>query len=197
MKNNLETDIKISLWELYRTFFKLGSTTFGGGYAMVPMIQREIVEKKGWIDEKEFLDSIAVTNSLPGPLATNCAVYTGYRVRGYLGSFITVLGVITPSFVIILLLAMLLTSFNKNVIVLKAFSGLRPAVAGLIGYSLIKMAKTNGFTAFNIAMSLLIFALVYFLKLNPLWAVLAAAFTGLILSKYTSLKPSAGKGDAE
>ena len=184
---------KISYWDLFLTFFKLGSTTFGGGYAMVPMIQREIVEGKQWIDEREFLDSIAVTNSLPGPLATNCAVYTGYRLKGYLGALTTLAGVIAPSLIIILLLAIFLSNFDKNVYVIKAFSGLRPAVAGLIGYSLIKMAKANGFTPFNIIMASLIFITVCFLKLNPLWAILASAFIGLLLSRYTTIR----KGEAK
>lgn len=184
---------EIRLLDLFVTFFKLGSLTFGGGYAMVPMIQREIVEGKKWIDEQEFLDSIAVTNSLPGPLATNCAVYTGYRLRGYLGALTTVFGVIAPSLIIILLLAIFLSNFDKNIIVVKAFSGLRPAVAGLIGYSLIKMAKANGFTSFNIIMAILIFSAVCFLKLNPLWAILASAFIGLLLSRFTGIRKGAIK----
>ena len=185
---NYHNDKKIGLRELYFTFFKIGMTTFGGGYAMVPMIHREIVEEKCWIDEKEFLDSIALTNSLPGPLATNCSVYTGYRVRGYLGSLIAVLGIITPSIIIILTLAIFLTRFNENKYVIKAFSGLRPAVAGLIGYSLIKMAVANGITFFNICMAIIIFSLVFFMQINPVWAILMAAFSGLFFFRKTSFR---------
>ncbi len=181
----------ITFLQLYLTFLKIGATTFGGGYAMVPMIQREIVEEKGWIEEEEFLDSIALTNSLPGPLATNCAVFTGYRLKGFIGVAVATLGVITPSLVIILLLAAFLMNLNENPIVLKAFNGLRPAVAGLIGYSLVKMAKTNGFTPFNLVMSFLVFLAVCFLRVSPIWAILVSATVGFLLHRYPVLRGGA------
>ena len=188
---NYQNNKDIGLWELYITFFKIGMTTFGGGYAMVPLIHRDIVEEKCWIEEKEFLESIALTNSLPGPLATNCAVYTGYRIKGYLGSFMAVLGIITPSIIIILTLAIFLTRFNENKYVVKVFNGLRPAVVGLIGYALIKMAVANGLTIFNISMAIIIFSFVFFLHINPVWAILAAALSGLFYFK----KPRVRKGE--
>ncbi|MGI6586083.1 MAG: chromate transporter, partial [Lutisporaceae bacterium] len=101
------------LLDIFLTFFKIGSFTIGGGYAMLPIIQREVVGNKKWLGEEEFLDSIAVTNSLPGPLAINCATFVGYRTAGYAGAAAAALGAVMPSFLIILVIAIFFASFRE------------------------------------------------------------------------------------
>jgi len=109
------------LLQLFITFFKIGCFTIGGGYAMVPVIQREIVENKKWISEDEFLDAIALTNSLPGPLATNTATYVGYRMAGIIGAITGVLATALPSFLIILAIAILFTSIKDSLVIQNIF----------------------------------------------------------------------------
>ena len=101
MKKRIQT-----LWRVFFTFFKIGDFTFGGGYAMIPLIQRETVEKHGWISEEDILEVVAIAESTPGPIAINAATFIGYRVAGFLGSLCATLGVVSPSFVIILLICL-------------------------------------------------------------------------------------------
>ena len=134
------------LLEIFTMFFKIGMFTIGGGYAMLPIIQKEVVDKKSWMNEEEFLDAISLTNSLPGPLATNAATFIGYRVSKVKGAVTAVIGAVLPSIIIILLIA----SFFKNAadypIVQNIFNAIRPAVVALILYSVIKLAGTAKIT---------------------------------------------------
>ncbi|WP_443110693.1 chromate transporter [Caloramator sp. mosi_1] len=120
------------LFELFMSFAKIGAFTLGGGYAMVPLIQEEVVDKKKWIDKEEFLDILAVSQSTPGALAVNMSVYIGYRLRGVLGSIFAALGCVLPSFLSILFIAAFLTNFLDYKYVKKFFQGAGPAVAALI-----------------------------------------------------------------
>jgi chromate transporter len=171
------------LLKLFLTFFKIGAFTIGGGYAMLPVIQKEVVDKKNWLTTEEFLDSIAVTNSLPGPLATNCATFVGYTTAGVPGALASVLGAITPSFLIIMFIAALFTSFADNHIVQLAFSGIRPAVVALILFSLIKLVKSVGIKWINTIISISALGLILIFNLHPAFVIIIFGTVGFFFMK--------------
>ncbi len=131
-------------FEMFWSFLKIGAFTLGGGYAMVPLIQAEVVDKKRWINEEEFLNMLALAQSAPGVLAANTAIFIGYRIRGLRGVCATLLGSILPSFIIILLIAAIFTRFRELPQIEAIFKGIRPAVVALIAAPLYKMAKSAG-----------------------------------------------------
>jgi len=128
---------------MFLTFFKIGAFTIGGGYAMIPIIQQEIVDKKKWIEEEEFLDIIAISQGSPGPIAINVSIFIGYRLKGLKGAITCMLGTALPSFMIILLIAMMFFQYRNNPIVEKVFLGIRPAVVALIASAVYKMYKSS------------------------------------------------------
>ena len=127
--------------ELFYIFLKIGAFTFGGGYAMLPLIQDEVISHN-WIDSQSLIDFIAVSESTPGPFAVNIATYVGAEVGGIFGSFCATLGVILPSFIIILIVAKCFIQFQKSIVIKGCMSGLKPAVVGLIGSAVISMSST-------------------------------------------------------
>ena len=139
-----------SLWMLFITLFKIGAFTFGGGYAMVAVLQKELVERKKWIEQEEFLDIIAIAESTPGPIAINSATYIGYKVAGVFGSVFATLGVVLPSFIVIFLISLVFDKFLSLVWVQYAFRGIQACVAYLILSAGFKMFKSLKKTAFNI-----------------------------------------------
>ncbi|MBS5335748.1 MAG: chromate transporter [Clostridiales bacterium] len=173
------------LLEIFTMFFKIGMFTIGGGYAMLPIIQKEVVDKKSWMNEEEFLDAISLTNSLPGPLATNAATFIGYRVSKVKGAVTAVIGAVLPSIIIILLIA----SFFKNAadypIVQNIFNAIRPAVVALILYSVIKLAGTAKITKnLNWLVALIAFSAITFFNIHPIIVIICAALYGLVLYDY-------------
>lgn len=132
--------------------FKIGLFTFGGGYAMIAVIEREITEKKKWLSKEEFLDMIAIAESTPGPLAVNTSTYVGYKKGGFWGSFFSTIGVVLPSFIIILIISLFFDAFLKVKLVAAAFNGIQAAVAFLILAAGIRMFKSLKFTVFNVIM---------------------------------------------
>ena len=130
----------VSLWTLFSVFMKIGAFTIGGGYAMIPLMQAEL-GKRGWIDEKELPDIIALSQSVPGILSVNVAIFAGYKIRGLKGCMVSALGTILPSFVAILLIAMIFTGFKDNPYVIRVFKGIRPVVVALIIAPTISMAR--------------------------------------------------------
>ncbi|MEA4956086.1 MAG: chromate transporter [Pseudoflavonifractor sp.] len=170
------------LLEIFLVFFKIGLFTIGGGYAMLPIIQREVVETKQWMTDEEFLDAISLTNSLPGPLATNSATFVGYRVARAPGSVAAVLGAATPSIIIILLIAMVFHNIMDHPMVQYIFDGVRPAVAALILYAIIKLAKSAKVGEyFNWVVALFGFVAVAAFGLHPIVVVVCSAAYGLLL----------------
>lgn len=166
------------LFEIFTTFFKIGLFTIGGGYAMIPVIQKEIVENKKWMTEEEFLDAIAVTNSLPGPLATNCAVFVGYKTKKIPGAIASVLGATIPSFIIILGIAAFFSTIKNNKYADFVFSGIRPAVVSLILFAVIKLAKNIGFSPINISITLLSIASIILLDIHPIIVIIISGLIG-------------------
>ncbi|OPJ56316.1 chromate transporter [Alkalithermobacter paradoxus] len=170
--------------DLFITFLRIGFFTFGGGYAMIPIIEKELVINKKLISSEEFLDYISVAQSFPGAIAVNLSLLLGYRFYKVLGSLLCLLGVVLPSFISILILAYYY-NLTKNSQVLKGFFyGVRPVVVSLLIYSFWNLAKKMDKTKFNIMFVISSFVIVTFLNINPIWVILIGGFTGLcILSR--------------
>ena len=168
---------------LFITFFKIGATTFGGGYAMLPIIKREVVERHGWISEEEFVDVLAVAQSSPGAVAVNSAVFIGCKLYGYLGAFVALLGSVLPSFLIILLIAAFFTRYTEYPVVLAAFAGIRPAIAALIAAAVIKIGKPVLKKRINILFALFFLVLSAGFGVHPVLVILLGIMSGLLLSR--------------
>ena len=170
------------LLEIFAVFFRIGLFTIGGGYAMLPIIQKEVVETKGWMDDEEFLDALSLTNSLPGPLAINAATFVGYRVCKVKGALTAVLGAASPSVIIILAVAMVFSNLTEYPVVQYIFDGIRPAVVALILYALIKLAKSAKLREyFNWLIALSAVAAIAVFGLHPIIVVVAGALYGLFV----------------
>ena len=171
--------------KIFTTFAKIGAFTIGGGYAMIPIIQREVVEKNGWIEEKDFMDILAISQSAPGILAVNISIFLGYRLRGVKGSIVATLGSALPSFLIILLIAMFFAGYQDNPTVIKIFKGIRPAVVALIAVPMINMAKKAKLNIYTGALAAATAALIVFLKVSPLYILLVV---GVIFTSVTAYR---------
>ncbi len=171
------------IWQLMYTFFKLGLFTFGGGYAMLPLLQREVVESKGWATEEELLDYYAIGQSTPGIIAVNTASFVGYFQGGILGAILATIGLVLPSIIIILLIASLLNHFTDLVVLQHAFGGIRVAVSALVSFSVYRLAKTGVVDTFTFIWCIMTFVAIAFFKISPLWVVLASFFMGNIVLK--------------
>lgn len=166
-------------FDIFSTFSKIGAFTIGGGYAMLPLIQKEVVEKKGWLSKEDFLDVLAISQSAPGVFAINISIFIGERLKGFKGSVVAALGSALPSFVIILLIAMFFSSFRDNEVINSIFMGIRPAVVALIVVPLISMSKAvnmNKYTSFIPAVTLL---LIVVFGISPIYLILAGALLGV------------------
>jgi chromate transporter len=168
------------LWQIFITFFKIGAFTFGGGYAMVPLIQREASEKNGWVTDEDILDIVAIAESTPGPIAINSATFVGYRACGVLGSVCATLGVVLPSFIIILTISGILRQFQENVYVQYAFRGIRAGVLALIVKAMWGMYKKCKKNVPAYIVMVAAFVLVAFVKVPVLWVIAGCAVFGIV-----------------
>lgn len=168
------------LMDMFITFFKIGAFTLGGGYAMLPIIQKEVVKKKKWIGETEFLDMVAISQSAPGPLAVNISVFVGQKMKGLMGLITSTLGAILPSFIIIILVASVFLGIENSPVVQRVFQGIRPAVVALIAVPVISMGKTAKVNKKNFIIPLLAAVLVAVFKITPIYVILGAAAIGVI-----------------
>ncbi|MDU5229361.1 chromate transporter [Anaerococcus octavius] len=171
------------LLDLYLTFTKIGLFTFGGGYAMLPLLEREVVENKKWATHDEILDYYAIGQSTPGIIAVNTATFCGYSQAGNLGGIIASLGFITPSIIIILIIANFLENFSHIVWIQHAFAGIRIGVSALVFYSVLKMVKKNARTPLKFAIFLLTFVAIGFLQISPVIIVVSVGIFGILLGK--------------
>ena len=171
------------LWTLYRAFFMIGALTFGGGYAMLPMLEREIVAKHKWATQEEILDYFAIGQCTPGIIAVNTATFVGYKQKGIIGGIVATLGVVSPSIVIIMAIAALLTNFMDVVWVQHAFAGIRVAVCALIDASVIKLAKSNVKAWWHIALAVAAFVLVGLCGFSPVYIVVGCALASVVLGR--------------
>lgn len=168
------------LIDLFWTFAKIGSITFGGGYAMLPIIQKEIVENKKWATEEEVMDYYAVGQCTPGVIAVNTATFIGYKTNGILGGIAATFGVVFPSLVIIMVIAAFLKNFAQFTVVQNAFGGIRVAVVALIISSIIKLWKSSVKNSIGFILAVAAFILGAILKLSPVYIVIGAAIVGLL-----------------
>ena len=169
------------VFQLFITFIKIGAFTFGGGYAMVPLIQRETVEKKKWINDDDILEIVAIAESTPGPIAVNSATFVGYKTAGVLGAAAATIGVVLPSFTIIYFISFVIDKFENNTAVKYAFSGDRAGVLALIIKALWTMSKKSAknIISFIITAFAFVFAA---LNINVIYIILACAVTGIVSS---------------
>ncbi|MBQ7600530.1 MAG: chromate transporter [Clostridia bacterium] len=168
--------------ELFVTFLKIGAFTFGGGYAMIPLIQKEAVEKKGWIKDDDILEIVAIAESTPGPIAVNAATFVGFRTAGFWGAFSATLGLVIPSFAIILLISFLLREFREIRAVRYAFIGIRAAVLALIVRALISMYKQSPKKIISYVIMAASLILVAFFRINVIFVILGCGLCGLVFS---------------
>lgn len=166
------------LLNLFVSFFKIGLFTFGGGYAMLPMLQREVVDKHGWATGDELLDYFALSQCTPGVIAVNTATFVGTKLRGALGGAVSTFAVVLPSLLIITLISTVLQNFSSIEIVQHAFAGIRVAVAALIVVSVWKLLRKGVKDALGYCVFAVSLAVVFFLDLSPIWVVLAAMALG-------------------
>lgn len=171
------------LLQLFGTFFSIGALTFGGGYAMLPMLRREVVQKHAWATEEEMLDYFAIGQCTPGVIAVNTATFVGHKQRGVAGGIVATAGVVAPSFIIITLIAMLLQNFMDIAWVQNAFAGVRVAVSALIVMSVWQLARKNVKSPLQIALAVVAFALVAVLGASPVYVVIGCVLLGLILDR--------------
>lgn len=129
------------MWQLFLSFLKIGAFTFGGGYAMIPIIEREVIDRRGWVARADFLDLLTLAQSAPGPISLNTAVFVGYKLRGIGGALAALAGIVLPSFVIILLIALFFNEIRHNAWVDAAFRGMRPAVVALIVAPVLSLSR--------------------------------------------------------
>lgn len=169
------------LLTMFLTFARVGAFTFGGGYAMLPILQREVVEKKGWCTDEELTDMYAISQCTPGVIAVNTATYIGNKRRGPVGAVFTTLGVIFPSIIIITLIASFLSPFMDYPIVQHAFAGVRIAVCALVTKTIYTLLKKNVKDAAALVIVLLTFCAVGLMGVSPVAAVLLAGLAGILL----------------
>lgn len=181
MKNENNSKLKV-LFSLFLTFFKIGAFTFGGGYAMIPIIQKEAVEKNNWITDDDILEIIAIAESTPGPIAINSATFVGYRVAGVLGSAFATFGMVLPSFVIISIISMIIGVFRDNRAVSYAFYGIRAGVLALVLKAWFTMYKKTPKSVISYVIAALAFIAVAVFDISVLYVVIGCAVIGLVSS---------------
>lgn len=172
---------------LYWEFLKIGLFTIGGGMAMIPQIQQVVVKDKGWLKEEEMLDCIAVSQAMPGVIAINSATYIGRKTVGFPGALAATLGVITPSFIIIILAVTVLGAMGENKYIAGAFTGVKAAVCGLILVTVVRLGKQSLKSAFQWVMAAAAILLIAILGVNAVWVLLGGAVIGII---YNNVKLS-------
>ena len=174
-------------WESFKTFFKIGIFTIGGGYAMIPLIQKEVVERHRWVSREEMLDLIAIAQSCPGVFAINISTFIGYKLNKTRGAICTTLGTALPSFLIILLIAMFFHAFSDNHAVQAIFRGIRPAVVALIAVPTFNLAKSAGINRRTIWIPVICALAIWALGVSPIFIILLAAVCGYVWGKISTI----------
>lgn len=172
------------MFEAFITFFKIGLFTIGGGYAMIPMIEEEIVRKRNWVSREEFLDLIAIAQTCPGVFAINISIFIGYKIKRTPCALVASLGTALPSFLIILLIAMFFYQFQDNRVINAIFQGLRPAVTALVAIPVFTLARNAHINLANCWIPLVTGVLIAFLGISPILIIIAAGVAGFVYGKY-------------
>lgn len=192
MKKHL--NIKI-LWELFSTFFKIGACTFGGGIAMLPILERELADKRGWTNSDELLDYFAIGQSTPGIIAVNVATFIGYKKAGIVGGFVATAGLVCPSLIIITVIASFISNFSEIPWVQRALTGINVSVAALLTHAVFKFAKKSVRNLLGFGLFLLSFLLIFILKISTIWIILGSFLLGIFIAAFRgNLKNNAENG---
>jgi len=168
----------MELLSLFYVFAKIGLFTLGGGYAMLPLMEQELVDKRAWLSRRDFLDTVAVAQAAPGIMAINVAILVGYKRARAWGSFWAALGVALPSFIIILLLALFFQTYQENPLINRIFKGVRPAVVALMAVPVFRLARAAGINQKTLWWPAVVAVLVWLLHVSPVYMVLAAGVYG-------------------
>lgn len=171
------------LLDLFLVFARIGGFTFGGGYAMLPILQREVVEKRGWATEEELMDYYAIGQCTPGIIAVNTSTFIGYKLRGIIGGIVATLGCIFPSLVIITIIAAFIQNFSEYAVVQHGLAGIRVCVCVLILNAVLKLGKKSVIDKATAAIFLAIFLCSLFLNLSPIWFILLAGVAGILIKQ--------------
>lgn len=169
--------------QIFVSFFTAGAMTFGGGYSMLPVLTREVVKKRGWISETEILDFYSISQCLPGLIAVNVSIFIGKKIHGISGAIVAMLGVVTPSIIVIVVIAMLFENFMDVPIVRQMFVGIRIAVGALITGTVVRLCKQNVQKPLHILLMIVVFILMTVTSLSPIWVILFAAPIGIFLGR--------------
>lgn len=170
-------------WELFRTFFRIGIFTLGGGYAMIPLIEEEVVNKHKWVEHEEMLDLIAIAQSCPGVFAINIAIFIGYKLQKERGAVCTALGTALPSFLIILAIAIFFKQFEDNRIVAAIFRGIRPAVVALIAVPTFRLGQRAQLNRYTLWIPIVCALAIWALGVSPIYIIIIAAVSGYAYGK--------------
>jgi chromate transporter len=176
------------LWELFKAFFKIGALTFGGGYAMMPVMRKVVVETKGWVEDDDILKILVISESTPGVFAVNSATFIGYKIAGFKGSLMATLGVILPSFIIISLISIFIIEFKQLTWVAYAFYGIQAGVAILITRAALKLSKKIKFNLFSILILSCALLIALFTHINVIYVLIVSALCGIVYGMMTSAK---------
>ena len=171
------------LLEIFTTFFRVGAFTFGGGLAMLPLFEREVIDNKGWVEKEDILDIYAISQSLPGVIAVNSSTFIGYRLAGVPGAIAAITGVMAPSLIVIVAIASVFTQFRENFYVAKALKGVRAAVAALIFLAAYRISKGSLKGVFGLTLAITAFLLTSLTNINVIYIILAGGLLGVIVSK--------------
>ncbi|MBP6231250.1 MAG: chromate transporter [Paludibacteraceae bacterium] len=170
---------QVTIWQLFSTFLKIGAFTFGGGYAMLSIIEQEIVHKRKWLNKDEYTEMLALVQTAPGPISLNSAVFIGYKLGKWKGTIATALGVILPSFIIILGIAFAFVEISENPTVERIFKGIRPAVVALIAVPVMRMIQTSGITWKTAIIPIAAVVVIWVFGFSPIYVVVGAILLGL------------------
>ena len=170
-------------WESFTTFFKIGIFTLGGGYAMIPLIEQEVVNRHKWVSKEELLDLIAIAQSCPGVFAINIAIFIGYKLKKVRGAIATAAGTAMPSFLIILLIAMFFHQFEDNKVIAAIFRGIRPAVVALIAVPTFNLGKEAQLNKYTLWIPVACALAIWLLGISPIYIILMAGIGGFAYGK--------------
>lgn len=173
---------KVPLKQLFWSFFRVGALTFGGGYAMLPILEAEVVDRRHWIKDEELLNFYAIAQSTPGVIVVNTATFIGFTEAGYRGAVVATIGVIAPSIIIIILLALFMNGMGDNPVLAKALYGINIAVTALLVSALVRLGKKSITSIPNTVLAAASFVLVQFLGISTIFVILAAALLGVLFS---------------
>lgn len=167
--------------DIFLSFLKIGAFTIGGGYAMLSVIEEEVVRKKEWLSQEEFIDGMAIAQSTPGVLAVNISIIIGYKMAGYRGMFAGVLGSVLPSFFIVVLLSKFLMIHKDSEIFIAVFNGIKPAVVALIFLSVFRIGKSTKITLKTVIIPIIIASIIKFTPISPIYIIIAIIIFGNII----------------